>query len=95
MMNSKNDYLKEVESTLQQWAIRLAELSVEAKTAKPERRRDLQTLIDAIAEEKKFIELQIKEIKRSDDNWLNLKESVEGATKNIDKNYRSALAYMM
>lgn len=95
MMNSKNDYLKEVEATLQKWAEQLAELSTEARTAKPERQRELQSLINAIVEEKNYIELQVKEIKRSDDNWLNLKESVEGAAKNIDENYRSALAYMM
>ena len=95
MMTSKKEYLREMENALQKWAERLEELSVEAKTAKPERRQDLQSLIDAIVENKNFIEIQMKEIKKSDDNWLNLKESVEGAAKNLDNSYRSALAYIM
>lgn len=94
-MTSKKDYIREMENALQKWAERLEELAVEAKTAKPERQQELQSLLDAIVENRNFIQMQLKEIKKSDDNWLNLKESVEGAAKNLDNSYRSALAYIM
>ena len=94
-MTSKKDYIREMENALQKWAERLEELSVEAKTAKPERQQEVQSLLDAIVENKNFIQLQLKEIKKSDDNWLNLRESIEGAAKNLDNSYRSALAYIM
>jgi molybdenum-dependent DNA-binding transcriptional regulator ModE len=95
MVTSKKDYLREVEKALQKWADQLEELTVKAKSAKPERQHELQSLINAIVENKNFIEMRMKEIKKSDDNWLNLRESVEGAAKNLDESYRSALAYIM
>ncbi|AOY59180.1 MULTISPECIES: hypothetical protein [Desulfococcus] len=95
MTISQKEYVREVEQTLQKWADRLEELVAEVNSAKPERRQALQTLIDAIIENRNFIEMQMKEIKKSDDNWLRLKESVEGAAKNLDQSYRSALAYIM
>lgn len=94
-MTSKKDYIREMENALQKWAERLEELSVEAKTAKPERQQEVRSLMDAIVENKNFIQLQLKEIKKSDDNWLNLRESIESAAKNLDNSYRSALAYIM
>ena len=95
MTTSRKDYLREAEKTLQKWAERVEALTAEAKTAAPERRHELQSLIGAIVENRNFIEMQIKEIRKSDDNWIKIKESVEGAAKNLDKNYRSALAYIM
>lgn len=94
-MTSKKDYIREMENALQKWAERLEELAVEAKTAKPERQQELQSLLDAIVENRNFIQMQLKEIKKSDDNWLNLRESIESAAKNLDNSYRSALAYIM
>jgi|GEM_PF-4476437 len=95
MTISNQEYVKEVEVILQKWADRLEELVAEMKSAKPERRQALQSLIDAIIENRNFIEMQMKEIKKSNDNLLWLKESVEGAAKNLDKSYRSALVYIM
>ncbi|WP_373499070.1 hypothetical protein [Desulfococcus sp.] len=95
MTTSKKDYIRDVEETLQKWNDRLDELAVEVKTTAPERRHELESLIVTIIENRNFIEMQVKALKKSGDSWLNLRESVESAAKNIDANYRSALAYIM
>ena len=95
MTTSKKDYIRDVEETLRKWNDRLEALAAEAKTAAPERQHDIQSLVDAIIENKNFIEMQLKALKKSEDSWLNLRESVESASKNIDENFRSALAYIM
>lgn len=61
MTISQKEYVREVEQTLQKWADRLEELVAEVNSAKPERRQALQTLIDAIIENRNFIEMQMKE----------------------------------
>lgn len=95
MKTSKREYIQNVEETLQKWNERLEKLAAEAKTASPERQHELQSFIGTILQNKNFIEMQVKALKKSEDNWPNLRESVESAAKNIDENYRSALAYMM
>jgi sRNA-binding protein len=95
MTASKQDYLKEMEQILRLWAERIEELTAESKHAKPEKQHELQSLIDAIVENKNFIEMQMKAILSSDQNWFRLKDGIEGAAKNLDESYRSALAYIM
>ena len=95
MTMSKKEYLKEMEQALRLWTDRIEELTAETKVAKPERQQELQSLIDVIVENKNFMEMQMKAIMKSDADWFRLRDGVEGAAKNLDESYRSALAYIM
>lgn len=95
MTTSKKEYIRDVEETLQKWNERLESLAAETKTAAPERQHELQSLINTILQNKNFIEMQLKALKKSEADWFNLRDGVESAASSIDESYRRALAYIM
>ena len=95
MTTSKKEYIRDVEETLRKWNERLESLAAEVKTAAPDRRHELQSLIGTILQNKNFIEMQVKALKKSEGDWLNIRDGVESAASNLDASYRSALAYIM
>lgn len=95
MKENKKTYLDEARNAIRKWGVRLVKLKEEAIHAKPEHRADLEALIEKIKSDKAFIEEKVSEMEKGDNSWRQMRESIEGAVRNLDDAYRSALAYSM
>ena len=95
MSDNKKTYVDEARDAIRKWGIRLIKLKEESINAKPEHRAELEALIEKIKSDKAFIEEKVSELEKADNGWRQVRESIEGAVRNLDDAYRSALVYSM